>query len=320
MRGFLRNFLVAFVLIGLLASKYLIQNSSELHSAIQGPDLEAVQVSLRGDSLKKLSFGFENLLSSLIWIRLIQDAQHTPIQSNNLSWEYSEVDAITTLDPNFDSAYHFGSMYVSFFRRDKEGGKRILEKWIKRRPNLWKAHHMLGMHYFLELQDYAAAAPHVLYASQLPGAPSYISSLGIGLLNQSGASLFALQSALDLFEASAQFESKKRLAKRIRGLRFHLQKQYWEEALARYQEKNPGKLPASISDCEPFFNAQPMRELSSAVTQEKPSADLQLLMAETFPFKLGSDRRSIEAVRPEQTKEFDNIGVFIQRDSNDSKQ
>lgn len=301
--------------VSLIWGKVQLQFLPQLHLAVQGPDLEPLQVSLRGDSLKKLSFGFENLLSSLIWIRLLQEAQHTPLKSNVLSWEFSEVDSITTLDPNFDSAYHFGSMYISFFRRDKEGGKRILEKWVKHRPTFWKAHYMLGMHYFLELEDYASAAPHVIYASQLPGAPDYISSLGIGLLNQSGASLFALHSATELFENSVQLESKKRLARRIRGLRFHLQKQNWEKALSQYKTRHRGKLPAAFSDLEPYFNDAPMREISSLAAKNNLSADLKILLSEPFPFQLSKDRNSIEPLHPEQAKEFDNIGVYLKKDS-----
>jgi len=318
MHPLVKQLVWVFVLISLGAGKYFIQNIPQLRDAYQGPDLEPAQVSLRGDSLKKLSFGFDNFFSSLIWIRLLQEAKHTPIRSDTLSWEYSEVDSITTLDPNFDSAYHFGSMYVSFFRRDKEGGKLILEKWIKRQPTLWKAHHMLGMHYFLELNDYKAAAPHVIYASQLPGAPSYISSLGVGLLTQSGASLFALQSAIELFEASVQAESKMRLARRIRGLRFHLQRSAWEEALSNYKKTNSKNLPSSLADMEPFLKIAPIREVSSFSGKQKSSPEIQVLLSEPFYFKLGTNRNSIEPVNPEQAKEFDNIGVHLQKESHES--
>ncbi|NBT59705.1 hypothetical protein EBT16_13065, partial [bacterium] len=181
----------------LVASKVALERRrATIAALINGPNLEPVQVSYRGDSLKKLAFGFESLISSLLWIRLLQEAKTTPLKSNQLSWEFSEIDAVTSLDPNFDTAYSFGSLYVSFFRRDKEGGKRILQKWTKKRPIYWKPHHMLGMHYFLELNDSASAAPHILRASQLAGAPQYISSLGIGLLGQAGATQFALQSAI----------------------------------------------------------------------------------------------------------------------------
>ncbi len=299
----------------LLGSKVLFQNQLQKIDALKGPDTDEFKVSYRGDSLKKLSFGYDNFLSSLLWIRLLQEAKYTPIKGNSVSWEYSEVEAVTTLDPNFDSAYNFGSLYVSFFRRDKLGGKKLLEKWVNHSPTFWKPHHMLGMHYFLELGDYAHAAPHILRASQLPGAPPYIASLGVGLLGQSGASLFVLQSACELFEAATGREARVRLARRVRGLRWHLEKQSWETALAKFKKTNNGSLPHSLAELNPFLKTEPSRDISSVIPHLGKSEALQILFSEKFQFNLSKDRKTIEAMKPDQAKEFENIGVHLQKES-----
>ncbi|NDG28005.1 MAG: hypothetical protein EB120_12640, partial [Proteobacteria bacterium] len=231
----------------------------------------------------------------------------------SVSWEFAEVDTITTLDPNFDVAYHFGSLTVSFFRRDKLGGKLLLEKWVKQRPTLWRAHHMLGMHYFLELNDYKNAAPHVIRASQLPGAPAFITSLGIGLLSQSGAHLSALQSATELFEAAQDPEAKHRLAFRIRGLRWHLQKQALNDAIQSYR-KTKGQLPDSLEAVQSFIKPSTDRNLSSLNQKEHRSEDLKNLMAENFFFRLKKDRSSVESTQPDLEKAFENMGVHVQKE------
>ncbi|NBX76450.1 MAG: hypothetical protein EBQ92_07835 [Proteobacteria bacterium] len=299
----------------LLVGKSLFQNQLQITDALRGPDAEETKVSYRGESLKKLTFGYDSFLASLLWIRLLQEAKYTPIKSNSVSWEFSEVDAVTTLDPNFDPAYNFGSLYVSFFRRDKVGGQRILEKWVKHAPTFWKPHHMLGMHYFLELGDYTHAAPHIIRASQLPDAPPYIASLGVGLLGQAGASFFVLQSACELFEAATGREARIRLARRVRGLRWHLEKQSWENALMAFKKKQGGALPRSLADLTRFLKTEPARDISSVIPHLKQSEPLQILFSEKFQFALSKDRKTIEALNPAQAQEFENIGVYLQKES-----
>jgi len=278
------------------------------------PDLEPIQVSLQGNSLKKISFGFNNALASLIWIRLLQGAKHNRLLEDKLSWEFSEVDAVTTLDPQFDTAYQFGALFVSFFRRDKEGGKRILTKWTKRQPGYWKPHHSLGMHYFLELNDYQNAAPHILKAAQLPGAPAYISSLGIGLLTQAGAEAHALKSAVELFGTALNAESKYRLARRIRGLRWKHQKENWETALTSFFKNNPKQKPGSIDDLLPYYPKAKDRSLSSVIESSNPTEELQPILKEIFQFKLNKKNNLIESRDPRLDAEFKNLGVYLQKD------
>lgn len=313
-KRFATHFILFASLICLLGGKHIFQRRLQDLDTFRGPDTEEIKASYRGDAIKKLTFGYDSFLASLIWIRLLQEAKVTPIRTNKVSWEYSEVDAVTTLDPNFDYAYNFGALYISFFRRDKEGGLRILKKWVNHSPIFWKPHHTLGMHYFLELNDYAKAAPHIIKASQLPGAPAYIASLGIGLLGQSGASLFALQSACELFETATQREARIRLAQRIRGLRWHLEKQSLENALTQFRTKHRNS-PISLADLTPFLKTQPMRNLASVIPHLEKSIALKTLFSEDFKFVLSKDRTRIEAADSHQAKEFDNIGVFLQKDS-----
>lgn len=295
--------------------KNVLQPLVAARLSAQTPDLEPLQVSIGGASLKKMALGFDSALASLIWIRLLQEAKHTRLPKDKLSWEFSEVDAVTTLDPQFEAAYQFGAMYVSFFRRDKEGGKRILEKWVKRQPQYWKPSHMLGMHYFLELNDYANAAPHILRASQLPRAPAYLASLGIGLLTQAGAEDYALKSAIELFSAALNPEAKLRLIRRIQGLRWKKQKENWQTALKIYQSKYGLKKPESIEALIPFYPRNIDRNTASVLSGIQISGELKPLLNEVFQFKLNQEKNAIESVDKQLEKSFQNLGVFLQEDT-----
>jgi len=279
-------------------------------AAAARPDLEPLQASYRAESLKKLAFGYDSFLSSLIWIRLLQQAKTTPLKKNALSWEYSELDSITTLDPNFEIAYSYGAIYVSFFRRDKKGGLRLLQKWVQHRPNYWKAHHFLGMHYFVELQDTSRAATHILRASKLPAAPPYLASLGVGLMGESGSLEFALRSALEIFDLTVNEQAQIRIAHRIRSLRWALEKRKWEQALTAFKIKNPTTLPSSLGELTPFIVEDFNRQIASSVQLEMQSETLKSLLSEKFSFKLNSKRSGVESTDPKAEQEFSNIGVY----------
>lgn len=313
MKPHVKTIAVFLLVFCLAASKNSLERMPRFKSLLQGPDLEPTQVAYRADSLKKLSFGFENFIASLLWIQLLQEAKHTPLKENTLSWEFAQTNAINRLDPNFDVAYHYGSLMVSFFRRDKEGGKLLLENWVKFRPTLWRAHHMLGMHYFLELNDSANAAPHIIKASQLPGAPAFISSLGVRLLSQSGATISALQSAIELFTASQNIEARARLAFRIRALRWHLQKESLQNALAAYRKTHLSN-PKKIEDLVPHLNTSLQRDISSFGSDSSKDQVLQQLLKESFSFKLSPERNSVEALDPAQEKEFKHLGAYLNKE------
>ncbi|NBW99995.1 hypothetical protein EBR03_10535, partial [bacterium] len=164
-------------------------------------------------------------------------------------------------------------------------------------------------------KDTASAAPHILRASQLPGAPQFINSLGIGLLGQAGATQFALQSAVDLFESAPSLEAKTRLAQRIRSLRWHLQKDAWEKALAVYLKKNPGKKPSMLQNIAPHLPALHTRGISSLELNGRPSPELTALLAEKFAFRLTPNGSGIESANPRESKELEHIGVYLQKES-----
>jgi len=302
-------FLLASLLLKVNLQKPLI---SGLTSASR-LDLEPLQVSYQAESLKKLAFGYENFLSSLIWIRLLQLAQVTPLKTDTISWEFSEVNSVTTLDPKFDIAFSLGAIYVSFFRRDKEGGLRLLQKWVRQRPHYWKSHHLLGMHYYLELNDFAKAAPHILKASQLPGSPAYLSSLGIRLLSETGALGHALESALELFQNAGNGETRLRLLARIRSIRWNLEKQKWEAALIHFKTKHSGKPPKTLTDLIPYIYEDMNREIASLFLSKNSSSELKPLLSEVFRFQL-SKEGTIEPLDSRDAETFSQTGVYLPKE------
>lgn len=274
----------------------------------QSQGIEPIRVAFQAQSLKRFSFGFENALADWMWIRLAYSAEHTPISSNQLSWEYAQAETITTLDPKFQWAYHFGSIYLSVFRQDKLGAKYLLQKWVKQEPTNWRAHYFLGFHLYSELNEYEGAAQEILLAARLPGAPSYLPALGIRLLSQTGALFHSLKMAVEfLIYAGTDIERKDRLIRRIRSLRFALQQAIWNESLELYRQQK-SKEPDSISVLEEFAKPK-LKQLARISDERVLSQDIQEILGEAFSFQYDTPSKRVISSVPEKMLDIDKPGI-----------
>ena len=116
------------LVVACLFAKYSLE--VRLYEALaQKPNLQPGQARYHSDSLKQYNLGFENLIAALIWVQLLQRSSYEKIKEGRVSWEFSQLDAVTGLDRNFERAYSYGAIFLSVFKRDKLGAKLLLEKW-----------------------------------------------------------------------------------------------------------------------------------------------------------------------------------------------
>lgn len=136
-------------------------------------------------AMKRLSLGNEGLLADLYWIRALQhfggERLAPPGHVRNYSLLYPLLDLATTLDPNFNIAYRFGSIYLG---EPYPGGPdrpdlaiALLRRGIAAHPEKWQYMQDLGFVYYWHLQDYKAAAAWFQRASEVPGSPSWLRPL-----------------------------------------------------------------------------------------------------------------------------------------------
>ncbi len=296
------------VLCGCLLGKFFFQNYNCIEP-VNNPDLKPLLASYQSSSVEKYALGFNSLIGASIWIQLLQNSDHHPVKNNEVSWEFAQIDTITTLDPNNTRAYDFGAIFISTLRRDKTGGKLLLEKWVKKQPNYWRPWYLLGGHHFLELKDYASAAPFILKASKMARAPEWLSSLGIRLLSESGQLYQALKTSLELIPQVRNQEAISRLSLRVRSLNYKIQKLQWEEALTQHLKKHT-TFPHDISELKEEVIAK-SRELSSLIENEKTSEATKIFLTENFKFKLDRTNKKIISTTPEETNALENVGIFF---------
>lgn len=270
------------------------------------PSVRPAEARLRSHALKRYNGGFSNFMAGLMWVQLLQQSSVQPIQEENVSWEFTHLDGITELDPQFDTAYAFGATFLSVIKQDQTGAGLILEKWVKRRPYHWRPNYLLGFYYFDELKDAARGAQYMLRAARMNGAPPWISALGVRILSETGALAQALRQSLELYPGIKDSEGQFRLRRRMRALNFALQRKAWNSALATYREKRGGA-PHSLGDLRPYLQSE-IRGIASLFQNEIPE-EVGDILKETFPFVYDPQRQEIVPAFDANAEGLEDTGV-----------
>ena len=158
-----------------------------------------------GTTLRRLTVGYSALASDLYWIRAIQyyggvrlrlqntpSAPAEPGAAGPVAYGllYPLLDLTTTLDPLFNIAYRFGSIFLA---EPYPGGAgrpdlaiKLLEKGLAARPDKWEYMQDIGFVHYWWRHDYAAAAGWFDKAGRVEGAPWFLKSLAATTLAEGG--------------------------------------------------------------------------------------------------------------------------------------
>lgn len=142
--------------------------------------------SFSADSLRLMSFGYPRVLSNLLWLRFMQHTPPERIDQNSVSWIYLDLDAISTLDPEFKAVFQQAAIFLSVVTTDKKGAELLLEKGVRLYPNDWRILANMAYHQHFELENPEKAAEAYLRAGRIPGAPPFLAIIGAGLLAKRG--------------------------------------------------------------------------------------------------------------------------------------
>lgn len=164
--GLLSLFVIFMVLAGVTQHYY--------DAAINYTEEKNVFVTLpSSESLKILSFGFQNLTADMLFIWAIQfySAYH---YTNRFDYIENVFNLITDLHPEYLEPYLVGSWIMALEAKDIRMAVRLLEKGSRNIPEEWVFDHEIAFYAYKELKDFDMAEKYFKRASEKPGAPSYL--------------------------------------------------------------------------------------------------------------------------------------------------
>lgn len=141
-------------------------------------------------ALDRIVLGFDALAADVYWIRAIQhyggERLSTDTGARRYELLYPLLDLTTALDPYFNIAYRFGSIFLS---EDYPGGAgrpdraiQLLRKGIAQNPHKWQYHHDIGFIYYWALENRTEAAGWFRRAAAQPDAPTWLLPLAASML------------------------------------------------------------------------------------------------------------------------------------------
>jgi hypothetical protein len=155
------------------------------------PDTQRLLYVRSPDALNRIVLGFDALAADLYWIRAIQHYGGDRLdasRSRRYELLYPLLDLTTSLDPYFNIAYRFGSIFLSEAPPGGPGrpdhAVALLRKGIAAQPGKWQYYHDIAFVHYWSLQDPIAAAAWFRRAAAQPGAPNWLLPVAAAMLTR----------------------------------------------------------------------------------------------------------------------------------------
>jgi tetratricopeptide (TPR) repeat protein len=204
-----------------------------------------------GNTVKKLSIGFDGMLSDVYWIRSVQYFGGKVVNgglksdsSERFDLLYPLLDITTTLDPQYIVAYQFGGMFVADYG-SKENAIKLLERGIQANPNEWRLQQYLGLIYWRE-KDYQKASDAFKKGSEVASAPAFMRVVAAQMLAEGGSRSTARQLFLQVYNTTDDKQIKDSMAAKLDRLYALDQIDCLGRLVTAYKTKND-RYPASLN-------------------------------------------------------------------------
>ena len=142
-------------------------------------------------AMKRLALGFDALAADVYWIRAIQHFggdRRKAGGAGRYTLLYPLLDLATTLDPYFNIAYRFGSIFLA---EPYPGGPgrpdlaiALLMKGIEAQPQKWQYYHDVAFVHYWHFRDYRAASDWFRRAGAQPNAPNWLGPMAAAMLTK----------------------------------------------------------------------------------------------------------------------------------------
>ncbi len=196
-----------------------------------------------------LALGNQGLLSDFLFLKVatfIGGRSGLGDQLNDEDWRFvtESLDVVTDLDPYFVDPYMLAEGLLAWDAGKPKEANQLLIKGMKYRTWDWRLPFFAGFNNFYFLKNYEAASGFIMTASQLPGSPAYLATLGARLAYYGGKSKTALLFLKEMLADTDDAMMKKRLQMRLLALESAV---LIEEALDRFKAQE-GRPPKKLSE------------------------------------------------------------------------
>lgn len=195
------------------------------------------------------ALGRTSAAADVAWLKTVQllgsDAQAAAGYPELEKW----IDLITVLDPTFEEPYFFGATLLVTDRERAPQIDALLERGEKAFPELFQLSMLRGFLAQFGLLDSPRAAGHYRRASQMKGAPAYLSAYADRLARE-GAGCANIMADLKQLAASTSTAQADALAQQRGAILEHCLAGLVNATATQLRLNNPKGTPATLADVE----------------------------------------------------------------------
>jgi tetratricopeptide (TPR) repeat protein len=176
-------------LVGLLAAASVsVQVTRDRWYHTETRPAEQILYVRSAEAMRRMSLSYDALVGDIYWIRALQHfgRERLSKKQRNYALLYPLLDMTTSMDPRFNVAYRFGSLFLAELPPGGPGRPdqaiALLQKGIKEMPGKWEYYQDTGFVYYFGYKDYEKAAEWFKRGSELKGAPWFLKSLAANTL------------------------------------------------------------------------------------------------------------------------------------------
>ncbi len=173
--------------------------------------------------LKYMTFGFDDLIADMMWLRFIQDLDHcvrlTSEQTAECKkgWGYYMILSVHDIAPKFRIPMAVGPMSLSVLQDDFEGAEELFVKATEAFPTDWPILYRAAFHFIHEGNDPKRAADYLARAAE-HGAPEWARSLASRLYEKEGQKELALRTLYEYRKTLEHPDAVKKVDDRIKAI------------------------------------------------------------------------------------------------------
>ena len=205
-----------------------------------------------GRFVRQAAIEYQGLAADLVWLRGIQYYGYHLMSDRKYEWLGHVFSILTSLDPRFTGAYHFGAITLAWDAAKPHEALDFLTTGMKANPMSWQVPFDAGFICYMVLRDYDRASTYFEVASKMPNAWFILARWAAIAKAKAGDFQTAREMWLDIFKSTENRKLKELVVRQLANLKL-------EEAIARLQEavqkfrEDKKRLPAD-SEERPFYN------------------------------------------------------------------
>lgn len=247
-----RDGLLILFALGSLAVVVGLSRWIDAHRPPSDPTIEEEKLYVTGNTVKRVSLGFNGLAADWYWMRSLQyvggkilklpgNVQLDNLGQLDLKLLAPLLDTATTLDPDFMEPYEYAAIVLPGV--DVQEAIRITRKGIAANPSAWRLYQHLGYIYWQQ-KDFQAAAETYSEGAKIPGVPAWMEAMKARMAFEGGSRNTAREIYQRMYEQAGDDKVKEMARQRLMQLYSQDEREALREVLTAHKSR-VGRCPAS---------------------------------------------------------------------------